>query len=131
MNINKQILLTIITFAALSACETTTPPPPGFGIRITHEKIATQIDMVIRGTAFTPNGHVTINIFGHPRRGDIGPLTTTAKPDGTFERRETFAYSTVPRNEQLANIRVTVRDDASGNALADSFSAEPYVVRSP
>jgi predicted small secreted protein len=131
MTTTKHVLFAVITGTLLSACNTTAPAPPGFGITVTNQRFATQIDMIVRGKAFTPNGHVTINIFGHPTRGDIGPLTTTAKADGTFERRESFAYATVPRSRELANIRITVRDDNSGNAAADNFSAEPYVVRSP
>lgn len=129
MKAKKQILLAIISIAVLAACETTPPPPPGFGIGVTHERIATQITMVIRGKAFTPGGHVTINIFSHPRRGDIGPLSATARADGTFERLEIFAISTVSRDEGLANIRIAVRDDASGNFVAENVSAEPYVDR--
>ncbi|MEY2496080.1 MAG: hypothetical protein QOJ45_2572 [Verrucomicrobiota bacterium] len=129
MNLNKQILHIVIASAVLTACQTTTPPPPGFGIRVTHERIATQTTMVIAGKGFTPGGHVTINIFSFPRRGDIGPLAVTARPDGTFERREAFAFADAPRDEQFANIRITVRDDASGNAVSDNFSAEPYLRR--
>src|SRR5215217_2619449 len=116
-NMIRAMFLAIIATAVLSACSTT-PRAPGFGIQVSHEKFQTEVQMVVSGKGFTPGGRATINIFDFPRRGNIGPLFANVNSDGTFERRESFSYRTVPRDEEFAPIRVTVRDDTSGNASA-------------
>lgn len=89
----------------------------------------TTADLVISGTGFSPERRVEINIFDWPRSGDIGPLFVTADRFGSFSRTESKRVADVPRDLELPPIRVTVRDEATGRAAADSTSANPFVRR--
>lgn len=127
MFINKQTIFALVAISAIAACENSRTPE-NFGITVSDEKFQTQADLIIKGKSFTPGGSVTINLHDFPRKGVIGPLTATVSKDGTFERREEFAYGRVPRGTDLPQIKITVRDNASGHFVATMYSPYPFVV---
>ena len=119
-------LLFLSALAFLTAC-TTTPAPANFGIHVRSQTFATQADLIVSGTGFTPGGTAEINIFGWPKLGDMGPFHAVIDSTGSFSHTEARGFVDLPSDQDLAPVRVTVRDVASGHAAADSTSAAPFI----
>jgi len=119
-------LLFLAVLAFLTAC-TTTPTPANFAIHVRSQTFATQADLIVSGTGFTPGGTAEINIFGWPKLGDMGPFHAVVDSTGSFSHTEARGFVDLPSDQDLAPVRVTVRDVASGHAAADSTSGAPFV----
>ena len=120
-------LLPAFALVLVAACS---PSAAGIvGIHATSQATQTTADLVVSGSSFTPGGRVEINIFDWPRLGDMGPFFTAADSSGGFSRTESRGFAEVPRDQELAPIRVTVRDEATGRFAATSTSANPFVHR--
>ena len=107
------------------------PPgsPGNLEMTVTHEKFQTEIRMIVNGKNYTPSKQVTITITNFPRK--TGNITRTRSTDGAgnFNLIETFAYTSVGRDESFVNILVTGRDEATGQFKILDVSAEPYLIR--
>jgi hypothetical protein len=127
-------ILLIAGLAVLNAC-TTTPVPANFGIQLRSQVVEspdpqqTDAHLIVSGTGFTPGGTAEINIFGWPKFGDLGPFHAVVDSTGSFSLTAARPILAVPRDQEIAPIRVTVRDVSSGRAAADSTSGIPFVRR--
>jgi hypothetical protein len=121
-------ILLIAGLAALNAC-TTAPVPANFGIQLRSQVVETDAHLIVSGTGFTPGGTADINIFGWPKFGDLGPFHAVVDSTGSFSQTSARPILAVPRDQEIAPIRVTVRDVSSGRAAADSTSGIPFVRR--
>ena len=127
-------ILLIAGLAVLNAC-TTAPVPANFGIQLRSQVVESgdprldEAHLIVSGTGFTPGGTAEINIFGWPKFGDLGPFHKVIDSTGSFSETVARPILAVPRDQEIAPIRVTVRDVSSGRAAADSTSGIPFVRR--
>jgi hypothetical protein len=121
-------ILLIAGLALLSAC-TTGPAPANCGIQVRSQVFAIEAHLIVSGTGFTPGGTAEINIFGWPKLGDMGPFHAVVDSTGSFSHSEARGFVDLPRDQEIAPIRVTVRDVSSGCAAAGSTSGVPFVRR--
>jgi hypothetical protein len=127
-------ILLIAGLAVLNAC-TTAPVPANFGIQLRSQVVESgdprldEARLIVSGTGFTPGGTAEINIFGWPKFGDLGPFHKVVDSTGSFSQTTARPILAVPRDQEIAPIRVTVRDVSSGRAAADSTSGIPFVRR--
>jgi hypothetical protein len=117
-------ILLIAALAVLSAC--TTAP---VGIQVRSQVFAIEAHLIVSGTGFTPGGTAEINIFDWPKLGDMGPFHAVVDSTGSFSHTEARGFVDLPREQEIAPIRVTVRDVSSGRAAAGSTSGIPFVRR--
>jgi len=129
MKLHRFLLLALLAVSTLllAACP---PQSPGkLEMNVTHEKFQTEIRMIVTGKNYSANQQVTITITNFPRKTGNITRTRSADASGNFSLIESFAYTTVERNEEFVNILVTGRDEASGLFAIRDVSAEPYLIR--
>jgi hypothetical protein len=122
----KTILLVLAGLTLLSACNTT-PAPSNFGIQVRSQVFAIEAHLIVSGTGFTPGGTAEINIFGWPKLGDMGPFHAVVDSSGSFSHTEARGFVELSSDQDIASVRVTVRDVSSGHAAAGSTPGTPFV----
>ncbi|MDX1942526.1 MAG: hypothetical protein SFU99_18320 [Saprospiraceae bacterium] len=121
---NYLILSVSIMLLILSACG-----PGNLKIQVVDKKFQGQVNMIITGESFTPNGRVTITVRNFPKSQTDRIETVYAKNNGTFTHTFEFKNPAYANNqENLPDIQVIAQDEAKKQFVTKEISPWPYVI---
>jgi hypothetical protein len=122
------------TFPQPKPSATPAAPPKGFSVQVSAAPAVTGCTVVIKGTGFTDNGHVSISYFGIPRTGEVvgsrGPEPASGVPKvsgGAFTYQENFPFTSTDPSHKPLYVQVHVKDDATSHAELKMVSAGLWV----